>query len=620
MRTLSTFFILFLMSSSAHALFGLLGRDQCNYQQTSYPTYNNDARQAVTVQLQGLQTQKQQMEARLALLSQESLRLQAGIRGYIHTPWSETMLAHVDNGLDCCAPTSTYADSSLQNSERRPAGQDLPQTDSEVKPVDPTPENPPYVAPAPPYTPPKVTNSCQGYPAQYCTGNWGQPYSSPRPGGGLCLQTGFAATPAWYQAACRNGGKIDPQVCANPQIAKSPAQYQMCISMLDSYEKVAVERRQLGAHINEINNGMNAIRYSANGQPAPGTDAGSEAKSGVLSGIGNFLGTVVSTLGPFMLNQYMSYQQQKNMKYSSHYTPGSPMAKYGPPRRVTNVDGSTSTGNLNRPYYTTPQPPPPYYGPRYGFPYTYGGNYGAMLPGYQAGGFGCTPGTANNGMSLIGTLLGGALGLNANTSLQASFGPNGGYVPYQAYLNAYGNLHSGVPPHTFPGYTPPYQPGGIYGTTPTYRPPYVSPFGYQSVPNYYTNPNTGYRPPTSLPPYTPPYAQTRPLYQQAPQTNTYGWDYSSYFYAQAMNNQQMLAANDARLRERQLQINYQLAQIQNINSSFSRYNYTPGVQSQYTGYGYQSPSLLTTTPGIGGILQSLLSGNSAYFNVNMQGF
>ncbi|MCC6137553.1 MAG: hypothetical protein IT287_02905, partial [Bdellovibrionaceae bacterium] len=470
MKTLMAFLVLIFLSVPSEAFFGLLGRDQCTQPQSAYPTYANDAQQALTVQIQGLESQKQQMEARMAQLSQESLRLQAGIRGYIYTPWSETMLAHVDNGLDCCAPTSVYSILYWQNTERRPAGQDLPTPDEDVAeayPVDPAPEAPAYVAPAPEYTPPKTTNSCQGYPAQYCSNDWGKPYSAPRPGGGLCLQTGFAATPAWYQAACRNGGKIDSQVCSNPQIAKSPAQYQSCINMLDAYQKVAVEKRQLGAHIQEVNVGINNLRYSPTGVPNPNLNTSTEAKGGLLAGIGNFIGGVVQTLGPFMLNQYMSYQQQKS---TNTYAPGSRMAKYGPPQRVTNVDGSTT---FNRPYYTRPEPPPPYYGPRYGYPYSYAGNYGAMLPGYQTGGFGCTPGSMNNGMSLIGTLLGGVLGLNANASLQASFGPNGGYVPYQAYLNGYGNQYAGIPPYTFPGYAPPYQPGSIYGTTPTYRPPYV---------------------------------------------------------------------------------------------------------------------------------------------------
>lgn len=623
MKTLLSFLFIVFISSSAQAFFGLLGRDQCQQPQSAYPTYQQDTQHTVNLQLQGLEAQRQQMEGQMARISQEGLRLQAGIRGYIHTPWSETMLAHMDNNLDCCAPTSVYSLIIFQSNERRPAGQDLPSTDYEVKteyPVDPV-----EPAPLPTYVPPKTTNSCQGYPAQYCSNQWGTPYSPPKPGGGLCLQTGFAATPAWYQAACRNGGKIDPQVCSNPQIAKFPAQYQQCIQFLGAYENNSVQKRQLAAHINEINLSINNTRYSSTTGLPNYTPQSSETKSGLLSGIGSFLGNVISTLGPFMLNQYISYKQQKS--YNNTYAPGSRMAKYGPPRAVTNIDGSRSP-SVPQPYYQHPQPPPPYYGPRYGYPYTYGGNYGAMLPGYQQGGFGCTPGAMNNGMSLIGTLLGGlGLNLNASASLQSSFGPNGGYVPYQGYLNAYGNQYAGIPPYTFPGYTPPYQPGSIYGTTPTYRPPYATPYGYQSLPNYYSRFNVNYTPPVSLPPYSSPYAY-RPT-PVAPQQNTYGTQFNSYFYNQGLDNQRMLAENEARMRQRQFEMQYQMTQLNNMNSTYNSFQYRPTYldnpslaysnSSLYYNNYSSNPSAYNQT-NMGSLLQALLSGQSAYFNFNMQGY
>lgn len=616
MKSHMLFLTLLFLTSPSHALFGLLGRDQCNYQQSAYPTYQNDNQHALKVQIQGLETQRGQMEARFAQISSEGLRLQAGIRGYIHSPWSETMLAHIDNNLDCCAPTTVYAILNLNfYDQRRPAGQDLntPEYNETPTPVDPVGG---YVEP-PPYIPPKKTNSCQGYPAQFCSNNWGTPYSEPKPGAGLCLQTGFAATPAWYQAACRNGGKIDTQVCSNPQIAKDPSQYQQCIQMLSAYQNLSGEKRQLAAHIQEMNTSINNVRYSATGNPNY-TPSG-ETKNGFLSGVGNLLGSVISTLGPFMLNQYMSYQQQKS---SSTYAPGSRMAKYGPPRRVTNVDGSLSSPRDNpRPYYQHPQPPPPYYGPRYGYPFNYAGNYGALLPGYQQGGFGCTPGTSNNGMSLVSTLLGGlGLNLNANTNIQSNFGPNGGHTPYQAYLNAYGNQYAGVPPYTFPGYTPPYQPGSIYGTTPTYRPPYATPYGYQSIPNYYSRYNINYQPPTSVPEYNPPYMYSPTNYaNNQPATNNFGWQYNSYYYAQQMNNQRMILENDARMRQRQMDVQLQVQQLQRINSSFQ---YQPQYQNtSYLSNGYTTPYTYNSNSynqvDMKSLLQGLLTGQSAYFNVNM---
>jgi hypothetical protein len=335
---------------------------------------------------------------------------------------------------------------------------------------------------------------------------------------------------------------------------------------------------------------------------------------------------VITTFGPFMLNQYLSYKQQKNYNNST-YAPGSRMAKYGPPRAVTNIDGSTS-GGIQQPYYSHPQPPPPYYGPKYGYPFSYGGNYGGTLPGYQQGGFGCSTGALNNGMSLLGTLLGGlGLNLNANASLQSSFGPNGGYAPYQGYVSAYGNQYAGIPPHTFPGYMPPYQPGSIYGTTPTYRPPYATPYSHQGLPNYYSRLNINYQPPTTLPSYSPPYAYSTNQYP--PPRSTFDTQFNSYFYNQGLDNQRMLAENDARMRQRQFEMQYQMTQLNDMNSSYNSFQYRPSYLDNPS-LAYSNSSLVynnySTNPSAynltntGSFLKALLSGQSAYFNFNMQGY
>lgn len=612
---IQVFVLLFLLlASPAHAFFGLLGRDQCGYQQTSFPSYPSDTNNAARIQLQSLVSQRQQMQGRLAQLNSNILRMQGAIRGYIHTPWSETMLAHMDNGFDCCAPTGVYAILHIPNNGRRPAGQDLHPPD-DITPVDPTPDPPSYTPPA--YTAPAPpSNSCQGYPVQYCSNNWGQPYSPPQQGGGFCLQTGFAATPAWYQAACRNGGKIDSQVCSNPQIAKQPAMYRECIDTLNGYQAASVQKRQMGAHLQELN--TNIARFSGTG--SGGGYQGSEMKSG----IGSLLGNIVSTIGPFMLNQYMAYQQEKNMA-QMRYGPGSFATPYNGPR-LANVAGNTGyyPASYQQSFNNYPQPPPPYYGPRYGYPYSYGGNYGATLPNYQQGGFGCTPGAMNNGMSLVSSLLGGGMGLNLNANLRSNFGPNGGYAPYQAYLNGYGNQYTGIPPYNFAGYTPPYQPGGIYGTTPIYRPPYATPYGYQTIPNYYSRLNVNFNPnitqPQSLSPYI--FAPTN-YSQMQPQNNYYGWQYNSYFYAQAQNNNQMMLENEARMRQRAMNLQFQTNQLNVMNSGYSSY-YPSGYGNSSLVSNYQNPYTYSTNPSaynqvdMKSLMQNLLMGNSMYFKFNAQ--
>lgn len=596
-----TFLGVFTFSGAVHAFFGTLGRDQCSYQQQAYPVQSVDAQQALNTQIQGLESQRQQLEQRFNYLSSEALQLQARIRGSIRAPWSETMLAHMDNGFDCCTGSNQYSSIDSMTSNRRPAGQDLPGAYEEVTapapvPVDPAPS---YAPPAPAYTPPQNTGtSCQGYDGAYCSQSWGPGPSTAAPGGGLCLQTGFAATPAWYQAACRHGGRIDPQVCSNPQIAVSPADYQMCVSTLTAYETLSIERRQLGAHIQQYTAGINNLR--SGGAQYTSASSGETTGGGFLSGIGNFLGEVVSTVGPFMLNQYLSRQ-----------TPQVPpqVAQYGPRRPVTNVDGTRTTAPT--PFYNTPQAAPPYYGPQYGYGLSYGGRYGGQLPGFSAGGFGCSQGVLGAGMNILGMLLGGSTGLNMNANIQSTFGANGGFAPFLAYLTGYGNQYSGVPPHTFPGFMPPYQPGSIYGTH-----PHTGNASLQlSIPSYYAGFQLGGARPTVggvLPtPYS--YGNT-PVGNRTPVPGL-GSSHNSFYYSQRLQTERMMYDAQADLASRQLQLGFQ-ASLQ--NPSVPGYSHTTNwAIDPRIAQGYQTPAYLQPTSS-NLLLQSLLGGG-LNFNFGVSG-
>ena len=239
------------------------------------------------------------------------------------------------------------------------------------EPVNPVPDapayTPPVIAPAPPQ------NTCHGYASQYCSTQWGQTYTRPQPGGGLCLQTGFAATPAWYYAACRNGGQVDPQVCSHAQIAKNPADYQMCIYSLNSYQQVTRNRRNIAGNIHQLN--VTISGFQGTGQSTYG--GSSETKSGSFKRRRPFHGTVISTLGPIVLDQYLSYQAQKNARYSY---PGAGVSQYGPIRHPVPGPGGNTNGTPGQLLAPRLQPAP-YYGPRYGYGFNYGGNYGATSAG-----------------------------------------------------------------------------------------------------------------------------------------------------------------------------------------------------------------------------------------------
>jgi len=597
MRCLLIISMIFIFQNSAHAFFGMLGRDQCPYQQQALPVQRSDAQQALNSQIQGLVAQRQQLELRFNQLSGEATQLQAQVRAYIRTPWSETMLAHMDNGFDCCSSQGNYAGVYDESSDRKPAGQDLPDYSGETTapaPVDPTPVAPPSYTP-PVYTPPQNTgNSCQGYDMSYCSQTWGQGPTTAPSGGGLCLQTGFAATPAWYQAACRHGGRIDAQVCSHPSIAVSPADYQMCVNTIASYERLSAERRQLGAQIQQYNVGINNLRT-----PYAGSSSQGSQSSGLLSGIGNFLSEVVGTLGPFMLNQYLS---------RSTVQPPPQAALYGQRRPVTNVDGSGG----GSPYYNVPQAPPPYYGPQYGYGLSYGGRYGGQLPGLNLGGFGCSQGVLGGGLNLVGMLLGASAGLSTNASVQSLFGSNGGFAPFLAYLSGYGNQYSGIPSQTFPGYMPPYQPGSIYGTS-----PYSGNASLQlSVPQYYSGFQMSGAQPTAQTLLPTPYIYgNSPALGQTPVPGL-GGTQNSFYYSQRLQTERIMQDAQAQLAYRQLQFGVQVG-LQNPPAGA-----TVGAGSTWAldpriAQGYQTPAYLQPTNS-NLLLQSLLGGR-LNFNLGVNG-
>ncbi|MCB9072004.1 MAG: hypothetical protein H6623_00150 [Bdellovibrionaceae bacterium] len=618
MKILPFIFLIMFFSSASHAFFGMLGRDQCSYPSTPYPVVPQDYQHAQQAQVQGMYGQLQQMNARFQQLTADGMRLQSALRVQIQDPWVEPVLAHMDNGLDCCAPTRVYSVIDIHLKDRRPAGQDIDEPTYEAPqqtettnayPIGPVPEGPSPV----PYEPPKVSNnnSCQGYPAQYCSTQWGQTYSPPQ-SGQLCLQTGFTATPAWYQAACRPGGKIDPQICSNPQIARNPADYQGCMHNLQMYERLTLEKRTLGAQIHNLS--LSIQNYQSPNSSVANGGGSSETKVGsFLSGVGNFLSSVVSNVGPLVLNQYMSYQAQKN----AYNNPGANMAIYGPPRPVMSLNGRMGPPLAS---YPIPRPPPPFYGPSYGYGFGYGGSYGAILPGYQSGGFGCSPGAAGGGQNLLSLLFGGA-GLNSR--LQASFGSNGGYAPYQAYLQGYGNQYSGIPSYSFQGYTPPYQPGSIYGTVPVYQSPLSLMNSYNAVPNFFANGGIGQtlRPPGTL--VSPqPYSYMPNQLSIGIPGNNYGYQYNSYFYAQQLANQQRYIAAQAEMQRQQYNAQKMQMELQRLNNNYNWYypntyqSYMSGYQSPpYYGSYYSAPSYGGSMGGgIGGLLGSLLTGGSLRLN------
>jgi len=561
------FILAMFLPATGYATFGMFGRDQCGYPQTQFPINTGDYSNANQQRLNGLQSYRNQLAAKMAKINNDLANAQLVLKAYFPSPWCDAMFAHMDNDFDCCTAGTTTAQVRGLNS-RMPAGNDNPDTYVDTVTVQPDQ----------PYNNPDQTQTAP--PPDDTTGQ-------------SCLQTGFAAGAQWNKYACRNGGEIDPQVCSNATISKSPGDYQKCIDMIKIYHDLAEQKKTLAGQIQDLDAQISPIRADTSG------DTGSGGKAnGFLSGLGNFLGGVMSVALPFVINQYASYTAKQQMTNMSPAVLG-PRQPITPPNAGGRMlYGPTRTGTLG---YTQMQPPPPYYGPSYGYGMGYGGQYGQTLPGFQTGGFGCSPGMFGGGMNILsmlmggmgggmggglggmlGALLGGGMngGLSLNANLGGNFGMLGGGAPYAGVQMGYGNSYPMVPPYSMGGFTPPYQPGGIYGGTPTFIPN----FNNSTISGYYTGQpiQSVYAPPMnsgcntcSLPP--------PPAYGNYLSSGTTSGS-NAFYYAQMVNNNQQMMRNQMMISNQEAQLEYQLYQLRMMNnqmgSGTSYYNGSPNGLAQ----------------------------------------
>lgn len=460
---LKKFALLLILSQPlmAHAFFGMLGRDQCNYPTSSFPTAPSDFNQAAQVQLQELERNRVTLEAQIGTFNAETTRLQGYIRAQFSSRWAEGILGHMDNGLDCCAPVGSVYVSKEKIGSRNVASEvitPVAEGATNSTAIIPTPANgngnAAVIVPAPVTPPPNIGNivvdaSCFGQPREFCSREWGQG-STPPPsvGAPLCLQNGFLATPAWYYKACRNGGDIDPQVCSDNRIASNPADAQNCVQVLAAYRSLAQQKKQSASLLAQINIQIQGVKYP--NRPSTFGGGSSETTHNLMFNIGGVLGSLAQMAMPLVMNQYQSFLGEKDPRYRQNVQ--SPLY-----RDVT---------NLNRPVGSV------YYGPNYGYGFNYMGNYGGQPPSYQTGGFGCSTGLFGAGMNLISQLFGGGAlggslsgGLGGFGNLLGSFfgGMNGGGILNGVAQLLYGNQVSNIPSYRFGGFSPPYQVNGIYG-------------------------------------------------------------------------------------------------------------------------------------------------------------
>lgn len=416
---------------NAHAG-GLLDMDQCTSPTTSFPSVASDYAQASRVQIQELEKSRTELDAKMQLHNADIVKLQGYMKRLFPSPWNEAMQAHMDSGFDCCAP-STVSKNIKLNSSRYLA--------SEVVGVEPGPDlsapaAPPIVLPVNP-----KANSCFGYSANYCSQEWGSAQTA-APAGAQCLQSSFAATNAWYFAACKSGGQINPQVCADTRIASLPGEYANCVKVIDTYRLVAQQKREVASNISSINTQIQGLKNPNRVNAAATSSETTSSDGGGLAMLGNILGAVAKIAIP-IFNQYRSYQTQSGL-----------------------VSGGPSLyrNNNNR----MPAGAVPFYGPNYGYGFSHNGNYGGTPPMMQTGGFACSGGLLGSGLSLITQLFGNKGSFSALASV---FGSNGGGL-----MGVLSNLLSGsnsnnTPPFRFGDFSPPYQVGGIYGSRQTFQRP-----------------------------------------------------------------------------------------------------------------------------------------------------
>ena len=99
-------YLILTLPSLSFADFGLLGNAQCTGS-TPFPTVAADTAQANLTQVQELEASRKTIDAQMTQVSGEITTLQGYMKQYFASPWAETMQAHMDNGMDCCAPAGS---------------------------------------------------------------------------------------------------------------------------------------------------------------------------------------------------------------------------------------------------------------------------------------------------------------------------------------------------------------------------------------------------------------------------------------------------------------------------------------------------------------------------------
>lgn len=587
--------IIFLPLQS-QAILGMMGRNHCSYQQQPYRPNPNDYRQRAQIEIRYYEEQRQALDRQLSLLSNRQLKLQGQIRSYFGTPWSEAMLAHMDNGYDCCPSSRVYAFTDKGDKTRSIASEVT--TSSEIVPIQ-------IDAPPPLSEPPEIIPtenvSCFGYNNQYCASGWrrGRPVSPPR--GAQCPRTGFHQTPAWYYSACHNEGRVNPEVCADSQISTRPANYRVCIELLENYRQVSYKKRRLASLLQDVNNSIYAAKYP--NRPLPENYSGevkSSSDGGLLNGLGQVLGKVAQVALPFVLQGGVSYLDRPQPRYRGNYgqrrrpPPGSPIHRLPP--------GAISRG----PVYTPNSPQSTFYGPRYGYPFSQGGSYGQINPGLISGGFGCSQGSNGGGTNLLGSLLAMSMGgASSGRSPAGTFGAFGGNSLFYALNLAMGNRMPGMQSWQLGGRQGPYHPGGLrFGSRLNMNSggggigSYFSSLfqGNQSVPNYYSRSypygsrgtngllSSGYDPRLQFNVRRP----SLPNYLNRSYSRLYTGDprYKSYYYQQNLRDRTRWQQHQSRLQAMQVyqnqtsfQVQARMMQLQDqLNSlSYQRRRYNPYV-------------------------------------------
>lgn len=548
------FAVLLFLPGISFGFAGLFSQNQCGYSQNNFPTEQRDYEHSNTVRIRNYEGARSQAEERMPQLNEQIGRTRNSLRYYFPREWSDAMITHMENGLDCCSSSRSVASTS-NIFNRNPAGSDAetyPAPTYEV--VDPTAGGYEEAPPAQDYG--DADLSCNGYSKDYCKSDWGNNDSPSN--GGLCLQTGFAASPAWFGAACRGGGRVNPEVCGNSRISRHPQDYQQCVQVLDYYYRLSLEKRRLASEIQAYNDDINGLRNPNRGR--------GDGKSGV----GKFLGNLISSVGPFLLGQYINYQAQKSVRqqYQSYQpSPGYSSGGSGSSGRPNSLSGryagGSSGGGYQQPYHSRDYAPAPnYYGNNYGYPYQYGGNLGGIVPALLTGAFGCSQGLGGAGLDLMSILSGGGGRFSANLG--------------------YGNGYS-------PEYNTPYQYGGIYGQPPGYneeRPYYRNYGGSQPGGNSGGGRSTGY---------------------------LGGYNRDAYFYSKIGEARERIWATDV-YGQNNNNSNY------GFNGSFGS-QYAPSYPLNYGG-GYSANYGTPFSAGMdfNSLLQSMMLGGGLKANFNLQAY